>query len=228
MRVALRLCLIASAVVAAASGCGGSESSTSGEVPDDFDSERCVVRIHGRSDTGAPPVQRDGYAVLSPDSNERMDGGGGVWIYDTEDSAVAARAAVVEAVDRAGCEDVVLHGFSNGAAFLASLVCDGEDLDGRLRGAVIDDPVTDDSSPDCAPAAGVDVVVYWTGAIEGDRPGASCTELGWTCAGTDELVGIEEFADRLGTTPTDSPNTEHVANWDTTASLEWLGVAPAE
>ncbi len=192
-------------------------------LPDEFRAERCLVYVHGRSDVGAPPEQLEDYAVISPDSNESYSGGGGVWIYDTEESLQEALDILVDAVDRAGCESVVLHGFSNGAAFVGALVCTGDDFDGRLVGAVIDDPVPDDSSPDCAPAAGVERVVYWTGALDADAAaGESCDALGWTCAGSDELVGIDEYARRLGVPVTPSPNEEHEPYRSAAEPGRWL------
>lgn len=209
--------------LAALAGCSsGDDEGGASEVPDDFSAERCLVRVHGRSDAGAAPKMVDGYAELAPDANEAFDGGGRVWVYDTEDSAAAARGQVVEVIDDAGCEQVVLHGFSNGAAFVASMVCGGETFDGRLVGAVVDDPVTDDASPDCAPDPSVDVAVYWTGGLTEGVAGASCEELGWTCAGGDELIGIDEFAARLGAEVQESPYDEHRPYLDAPELTDWL------
>ena len=217
------LALAALGLVAALAGCSGDDDEEgAGEVPDDFRAEQCLVRVHGRSDTGSPPKMVDGHAELAPDANEAFDGGGRVWIYDTEESADAARDQVLEVIDAAECERVVLHGFSNGAAFVAALVCDGESFDGRLVGAVVDDPVTDDSSPDCAPADGVATAVYWTGGLTEGVAGASCEELGWTCAGGDELVGIDEFAERLGAEVQPSPFDEHRPYLEAPELTDWL------
>ncbi len=205
-------------------GCSSSDDATgAGTVPSDFDAERCLVRVHGRSDVGAPPVQRDGFAELAPDANEAFDGGGRVWIYDTDAAFDDARSRVLEVIDAAGCERVVLHGFSNGAAFTAALVCRGETFDGRLRGAVIDDPVPDDSSPDCAVDPSVEVALYWTGGLTEARAGASCSDLGWTCAGGDELIGVEELADRLGVEVNPSVHEDHRPYDDAPEVQEWLG-----
>ena len=190
--------------------------------PPDFTAERCLVRLHGRSGRGAAPQHHDGWAELAPDANEPYEGGGRVWIYDTPDAYAAARSAVTEVIDAAGCSRVVLHGFSNGAAFTGKLVCQGEDFGGRLVGAVVDDPVPDDASPDCSPAAGVGVAVYWTGGLTEATPGASCEDLGWTCAGGDELLSIEAYAARLGAEVQESVHTRHEAYDDAPELAAWL------
>ncbi len=210
------------AALVACSDDDGGDAGGAGEVPEDVRAEQCLVRVHGRSDTGAPAKLVDGVAELAPDANEAFDGGGRVWIYDTDVSSAAARDQIVEVIDEVGCEQVVVYGFSNGAAFVAKLVCDGETFDGRLRGVVVDDPVTDDSSPECAPADGVEVALYWTGGLTEGVAGASCEELGWTCAGGDELVGIEEFGRRLGVEAQQSPYDEHRPYLDAPELTEWL------
>ena len=214
------------AMTAAATGCG-EDSSSAGPAttfPTDFEAANCLVTLHGRSGDGAAPRRHDGWAELSPPANEAWEGGGRVWVYDTEDAYADARSAVTEVVDAAGCERVVIHGFSNGAAFAGALACRGEDLDGRLVGVVVDDPVPDDSSPRCAPAAGLGVAVYWTGGLREAEPGASCEDLGWTCAGGDRLIGIDEYAERLGAVVQRSPHREHEAYRDAPEIAEWLRV----
>jgi hypothetical protein len=145
-----------------------------------------------------------------------------VWIYDTADAYEAARTKVAEVIESAGCSTVVLHGFSNGAAFAGALVCRGETFDGRLRGVVVDDPVPDDSSPECSVAPDVGIALYWTGGLTDARTGASCDDLEWTCAGGDRLVGIEEYARRLGTTVQPSPHREHVPHDLAPELTDWL------
>lgn len=219
LHVALGL-LLGTALV----GCGDDEPSAGPPTtfPPDFSAERCLVTVHGRSGDGAAPRHHEGWAELSPSGNEAWRDGGRVWIYDTEESYAEARSRITEVVDAAGCERVALHGFSNGAAFVGALACRGEDLGGRLVGVIVDDPVPDDSSPDCAPAEDVEVAVYWTGGLSEAQPGASCDDLGWTCAGGDELVGIDEYARRLGVEVQQSPHTDHIAHRDAPEIAEWL------
>ena len=216
------LALVAITVLAGACGDSTEPSAPATTFPPDFTADRCLVRLHGRSGHGAAPRQRDGFAELAPDANEAYEGGGRVWIYDTPASYAAARSAVTEVIEAAGCSRVVLHGFSNGAAFTGKLVCEGEDFGGRLAGAVVDDPVPDDSSPDCSPAPGVGVAVYWTGGLTEATPGASCEDLGWTCAGSDRLLGIEEYASRLGVPVQESVHTRHEAFDDAPELTAWL------
>lgn len=198
----------------------GSGATATTSLPAGFAAERCVVRVHGRSETGAPPEQREGYAVLSPTGNDTA-GDGHQWRYDSEEATAEARTLIVDAVDAAGCERVVLHGFSNGGGFVGALVCGGDDLAGRLVGAVIDDPVPDDAVVGCAPAAGVERALFWTGALTQAERGASCEDIGWTCAG-DELLGIEAYAEALGVEVQPSPHDEHVWYDDPPEVEAWL------
>ena len=67
---------------------------------------------------------------------------------------------------------------------VASLVCNGEDFGGTLVGAVIDDPVSDTATEGCAAAPGVEIALYWTGALDADSaPGTSCEDNTYTCEG---------------------------------------------
>ncbi len=219
-RSAILLCATIGLAVANAS-CGSEvEDGSSWEVPPGFNADRCLVQVHGRSEEGAAPRKLSDYAVLRPDGNVPNEGGGRKWTYDTDESYSDALARITEVVDDAGCQVVVLHGFSNGGGFTGALLCRGETLGGRLVGAVVDDPVPDDSSP-CRPDASVKIAVFWTGGLEGATPGRSCAELGWTCAG-DFLVGIEEYAERLGAAVTPSVHDEHLVYDDAPQIREWL------
>ena len=212
--------------VVAAVGCSSDAvedaSRPSTTFPPELVSELCEVQLHGRTEQGAAPRRSEERVVLRPDANRSFEQGGRVWIYDTESEFREARDLVGELVQEAGCEAVVLHGFSNGAAFAAKLACSGETFDSRLVGVVVDDPVADDSSPDCTPGEGVDVALYWTGAIPDE---GSCRDLGWTCAGGDELVGIAAFAERLGAAVQNSPEEDHRMNEDPPEIPRWLGLA---
>ncbi|MGH9138272.1 MAG: hypothetical protein ACRD0G_14700 [Acidimicrobiales bacterium] len=182
--------------------------------------DRCLVRLHGRSDTGSPTVMGDGYAELAPDGNGEFDGGR-QWLYATDDEYAAARDVVGAAIAEVGCERVVLNGFSNGAAFAAKLYCRGETFDGTVVGVVVDDPVPDEAAAGCEPAPGIDVALYWTGALTEATPGASCDDLGWTCEG-DTLVGVEGYAEGLGASIQDSPHDEHTWYRDAPELTAWL------
>ncbi len=144
--------------------------------------------------------------VLSPTGN--ADGWDGrQWLYFPADRYAEALAIVESAA--AGCDQVIVGGFSNGASFAASLYCHGETLDGRLVGVVVDDPVPDHSADGCAPAGGVGVTLYWTGALDATAaPGWDCSEADWTCEGG-ETIGIDAYAGALGTPVEPSPHTDH-------------------
>ena len=109
--------------------------------------ERCIVRLHGKSGTGADTVVEDGVTIISPTGNAE-GWGGRQWLYFPEGDYEAARTIVADAV--ADCEQVILDGFSNGGSFAAKLYCRGETFDGRLVGVVVDDPVTDEGVEGCA------------------------------------------------------------------------------
>ncbi len=118
------------------------------------------------------------------------------------------------AIDGAGCGRVIVVGFSNGGAFAAKLYCRGENFDGRLARVIVDDPVTDHAVEGCAPAAGVRVTLYWTGALEGQaQPGWNCAAADWTCEGG-STIGIGAYAGALGTSAKRSIMSGHAAYAD--------------
>ena len=64
---------------------------------------------------------------------------------------------------RAGCDQIVVHAFSEGARRAKEWYCAGETLDGRIVGYVLDDPnYFPDVGQPCTPGAGVRVVLYGT------------------------------------------------------------------
>lgn len=207
----------------ATAGCGDDDEvarSTTTEASE-LTGDRCLVRVHGRGETGAEAIERDGLVELAPTGNAEA-GGRHLWLYDGAEERADARDRVLAAVDAAGCEDgVVLNGFSNGAAFVAALVCDGEDLGGRLRGAVIDDPVPDEGVVGCGAADGVELAVYWTGALDADAvPGRACEDAGWICAG-ETIIGIESYAAELGVAVQESPFDDHTWFRDAPEIASW-------
>lgn len=169
--------------------------------------EQCLVRIHGRGERGAEPVDQGAHAEVAPTGNGRA-GDGYEWRYDSDGTYEAALASVVGWVDAVGCTQVVLNGFSNGGGFAGALLCRGETLGGRLTGVVIDDPVPDDAVTGCAPGSDIEVALYWTGALEEAEAGVRCDDIGYTCGG-DELLGIDAYAEALGVPAQDSPYDEH-------------------
>lgn len=201
--------------------CGGDEPPRT-ELPDaPLGDGSCVVWIHGRSDRGSPATVVDGRAEISPDGNA-VFGDGFEWRYGTAEELDSGAAILEASLDAAGCDQAVLAGFSNGAAFAAALFCDGRTFDGRVVGVVVDDPVTDEAVLGCEPAGDVPVAVYWTGALAGESaPGTSCDDVGFTCSGA-ELIGIDAYAAELGVAPLPSPYSEHRWHRDAPEIDEWL------
>jgi pimeloyl-ACP methyl ester carboxylesterase len=204
-------------LLVAASACSG-DSGPIEPTPAPVSAERCLVRLHGKGGDGGPASETGGVAVLSPRGNG-TGWGGRQWLYFPGEKYAEAAETVVAATE--GCDQVIINGFSNGGAFAARLLCSGEDLNGRLVRVVVDDPVTDAAANGCAPSPDVEVVLYWTSALEGtSRPGASCKDIDWTCEGG-KLVGVDAFAASLGVTPKPSPHTEHAWFADAPELNDW-------
>jgi hypothetical protein len=196
-------------LLAALAACGGGDGGDADAPATDASPlTACVVRLHGKGERGAATDTSGPVAIVSPTGN--ADGWGGrQWAYDTDERYASALAVVRTASAR--CTRVVLHGFSNGGAFVAKLTCRGDSLEGRLAGVVVDDPVPDAGVVPCAPAAGVKVALYWTGALTQAVAGWSCAEQDWTCQGG-TTIGIESYAAALGVPAQTSPQKEHAPN----------------
>lgn len=194
--------LVVLAVVAlVASACGGGGDSDSIDpaafVPTEI-ADDCLLVLHGKGGDGAvPSTDADGVLTIAPRGNaEGWDGH--QWDYRTDDTYADARAIVLNALNRAQCLRVVVHGFSNGAAMAAALACDPVFRNGPVVGYVVDDPVTDDVPIGCVPDPDADLVVYWTGALpDVAAPGTACAEVDWTCLG-DTVRSIDAYAADLG------------------------------
>ncbi len=206
-----RLIALFASVVLFAAACGGDDGGSSEPVVSEpIPADDCLVRVHGRTDNGRQSELTGDTAEIWPSGND-VFGAGRVWIYFPEARYAEARDIVADAVDAHECSRVFLNGFSNGAAFVASLVCAGEDFGGTLVGAVIDDPVADTATAGCSPAPDVSIALYWTGALDADSaPGTDCADNGYTCQGG-EIIGIDAMAANLGVPVQDSPFDEH--NW---------------
>lgn len=206
-----------------AAGCGADEGPAAAPTttaPEGLDAEACLVRVHGRGGTGALPIEHEGYVELAPTGNAVHDAGH-VWLYGDDEDYASALGRLTAAVEGAGCERVVLHGFSNGGALVGHLLCRGEDLGGTLVGVVIDDPVPDQGAEGCTPPPAVRVAVYWTGALTQATAGTSCASIGFVCRG-DELVGIDAYAAAVGAEVQASPNSEHAWYLDAPEATAWL------
>ncbi|WP_420451199.1 hypothetical protein [Ilumatobacter sp.] len=197
---------LASALAACAAGSdddagGGAPASSSDAV------DRCVVVLHGKGGDGGETTTEGGSATIRPTGNAE-GWGGRQWLYFPEERFAEATDVVSGALDDAGCDTAIVHGFSNGASFAAKLACSGDDLGGRVVGWVVDDPVVDASSSDCAVADGT-VVLYWTGALDAESAaGTACADRDWTCEGG-ETIGLGPYADALGVPPSPSERDQH-------------------
>jgi pimeloyl-ACP methyl ester carboxylesterase len=181
----------------------------------------CVVRLHGKGGSGWPTEVVDDIAYLAPTGNE--DGWDDrQWLYFPDERYDEARAIVLDAIDAADCESVVIDGFSNGGAFASKLACRGETFGDRLTGIVIDDPVTDEGVADCAPASDVRLAFYWTGALAEAAPaGTDCRDLDWTCEG-DVIIGVDAYTTALGVEVQASPFDDHQWYLDAPEPVVWL------
>ncbi len=179
---------------------------------------RCLVRLHGKGGAGGEEQDRDGTRVVAPDGNAE-GWGGRQWLYFPEDRYEGARDLVAAAID--GCDEVIVNGFSNGAAFAAKLYCRGERCGGRVVGVVIDDPVVDGAVEGCAPDPAVAATVYWTGALEETvQPGWDCTDADWTCEGG-TTIGLEAWSQAIGLEISASPFDEHEWHVDAPELTQW-------
>jgi pimeloyl-ACP methyl ester carboxylesterase len=184
-------------------------------------SSDCVVRLHGKGGNGEAVRVDGGITELSPSGNAE-GWGARQWLYESGEQYAQARAIIADVLDGVECSRAVVNGFSNGGSFAAALYCGGEQFDERVIGYVIDDPVPDQAVLDCAPAAGVQLALYWSGALDDvAAPGTDCADLDWTCAG-DSLLGIARYAEELGTTTIQSPFDEHRWNRDAPEVTLWL------
>jgi dienelactone hydrolase len=204
---------LAAAVVLAVVVAGGDDEPPEGRPGAEPTEGRCVLRLHGKGGEAQPTEVEGGVTYVEPGGNA-AGWGGREWRYFPESAYEDARDIVVDAADEEGCEQVIVHGFSNGGAFAAKLYCQGETLGGRLVGVVVDDPVPDHGVVGCDPAGEVDVTLYWTGALEATaQPGWDCAEDDWTCEGG-TTIGIAAYADELGTPAVPSRYSDHLPYLD--------------
>jgi hypothetical protein len=174
--------------------------------------------LHGKGGDGAETALEDGVSVISPRGNAE-GWGGRQWLYFPDGEYTAARQVVEDAT--AGCGRVIIGGFSNGASFAAKLYCRGETFGGRLVRVVVDDPVVDAAVEGCSPDPSVGVALYWTGALEEQaQPGWECAEADWTCEGG-HTIGINAYAEALGTQPEPSPFRQHQSFVDAPELSDW-------
>ncbi len=204
-------------------GCGSSDSASSGSEPpsDPVSAEACLIWLHGKGGQGGATTLDGDLAVVRPQGTE-PGWDGHQWIYAEPESFDDGIGVIADAADAVDCRRVVIHGFSNGASMAAKMYCAGVDLDGRVLGYIVDDPVVDASSADCQPAADQELVLFWTGSLARTAPpGTVCADIDWTCEGP--TVGdVTDYADGLGTEVVNSVETEHEPHPDPPQIGQWL------
>ena len=168
---------------------------------------KCVVFLHGKGDRGAATHESGGVLYLQPAGNA-AGWRGRQWLYFPGTRYAEVKAVVERSIAAAGCDAVLIHGFSNGASAAAKLFCQGETFGHRVVGYLIDDPVPDHGADACFPAPGVKVRLYWTGGLARATEGWSCASADWTCEGG-TAVGIERYARNLGAEVTPSIHRTH-------------------
>jgi len=174
--------------------------------------------LHGKGGGGADTVVEDGVSVIYPDGNAE-GWGGRQWLYFPDEEYTAARQVVEDAIP--GCDQLIIHGFSNGGAFAAKLYCRGETFGGRLVRVVVDDPVVDDAVTACSPDPSVGVTLYWTGGLDAQaQPGWDCAEADWTCEGG-HTIGIDAYAEALDTLLKPSPFDQHQSFLEAPELSDW-------
>lgn len=169
--------------------------------------KKCVVFLHGKGAGAVGSSSEGDVTVVRPGGN--ADGWGGKqWLYFPDARYQQVRTTVQGAIDGAGCGQVIVKGFSNGAAAAAKLYCRGERFGGKVVGYVVDDPVPDQGVIGCKPASGMKVRLYWTGGLSGATDGWSCAKEDWTCEGG-STIGIAKYGRALGTEVKQSIHTQH-------------------
>jgi hypothetical protein len=182
--------------------------------------KRCVLHMHGKSGSGGPTLVTDGITHLHPNGNAE-GWGGRQWLYFPENQYKGVRDIVAGSIAAAGCDKVVVHGFSNGAAAATKLYCRGERLSGHVLGYVIDDPVVDRAADACKPIPGTKLKLYWTSALTKAVAGWPCKDADWTCEGG-STIGIARFAQLLSTQVAPSMHKTHAEYLTPPEYAEWL------
>jgi hypothetical protein len=191
--------------------------------PPSFDG-RCVVWLHGLGGRGSATVISNGVKYIYPDGNAPADGGGRRWAYfGTNGEYESARGVVEAALSGMQCTRTVIDGFSNGGGFAGKLFCRNETFgDANVVGYIADDPVTDYGVDPCTLGSGLNVAMYWTGALQED-PILDCAINGWWCEGN-RIMGPDAYADALGLDDwARSPHRRHKPYMWPPEVAAWLG-----
>jgi hypothetical protein len=182
--------------------------------------KRCVVILHGKGGNAQPERVTGETTLLQPGGNA-AGWGGRQWLYYPEQRYQEVRAIVQSAIAAAGCGPVIVRGFSNGAAAAAKLYCRAERFDQHVIGYIVDDPVPDHGVDGCKPAPGVQLRVYWTGALAVAVSGWSCADQDWTCEGG-RTIGIERYGQALASEVKPSIHSTHTEYASPPEQAQWF------
>ncbi len=158
--------------------------------------KKCIVTLHGKGGAGGATWQNGDITMISPTGNG--DGGGwgpAHWEYGNSTTYNQALAIINTSLNPENCGQIVLIGFSNGAAMAAKVYCQGQTFGSKLVGVIVDDPVPDQVVDNCAPGSGVNVRLIMSNDMGWITDGTGCPG-GWTCQGT--LYGRTTYQARLG------------------------------
>jgi pimeloyl-ACP methyl ester carboxylesterase len=185
--------------------------------------KRCVVMLHGKGQMAQNPRVAGDITYLRPGGNAE-GWGGRQWLHFPDDRYREMRDMVAAEIQRAGCGQVIVQGFSSGAAAAAKLYCRGERFDGRVKGYIVDDPVPDHGVDNCTPPSDVQVSVYWTGGLSNATDGWSCATQDWTCDGG-QTIGIEKYAQALRTDIRRSVHSTHAEYASPPEQTAWFAAS---
>jgi hypothetical protein len=127
---------------------------------------------------------------------------------------------ISNAITSNACGQVIIHGFSNGAAAAGAMYCKGETFSNKVVGYIIDDPVADHAVEGCARPVGVRAAIYWTGGLNGMPAGSDCVAADWTCQGN-SIIGIDAYAQLVGVAYKQSIQTGHAPYGNPPELTQW-------
>ncbi len=189
--------------------------------------QKCSVMLHGAGFNGniasALAPYDNGYSAeldvrfIMPFSGYWADFIAHFWPYDgphnfqydpnsTDDEAWFQQYVTVvrNSITQANCGPTYIEGGSNGGAFLAKMLCRGEDFGGRIWGATIKDPVMDTGVLNCNPSSNIKkIIVGYSDELSsqvsqsaGDNYRCRSTPYQWYC-NDDTTMTVERYTQEI-------------------------------
>ncbi len=180
---------------------------------------KCLLFLHGKSGDANQSSDTGNWTTVAPRGNA-TGWGGWQWLYFPDSGYQEVRTILSNAVANSNCGQIIVHGFSNGAAAAGKLYCKDETFGGKVIGYIIDDPVADHSVEGCLRPAGVKVVIYWTGGLDGMPAGSDCAAADWTCEGG-SIIGIDAYSQFVGVSRKQSIYTSHQPYGNPPELFQW-------